>query len=300
MAPQAPTRGHLGLIQGRPRLQIHMSREAAQAAAAIKAAKAQRPFKKPSEDALKEIAQVAVFNLLGPELPPWSDSVEEAVLGALKAEVEKFVGGKYMRAKAIRELLMQAAKRHLDKTEPQMRFQPASDEMVNIIASMVAQRRRPSAHISNLNRVLNVYCAACLGYTGKGVVATYLFLQLQRRMEKMKNGPYVRMGRLYETLEIGAEEELSAIETLLTEVARSSGGGRKLRKWESPRGYEAYEVTIRYKRMRKCYLIVDSSTGQPHVVALKDAHDFRRNLRKRFNRNAERSYSNVPPKLRHR
>lgn len=295
-----PSGRRLGSAPGRPKLQAHMSREAAMVAAVIESVKKPVPFRRPPVQEVRDAAAIATMNLLGPDLPTWAAESEKELFEHLKVFLDGMAGTRFLRIRAIRELMSQEAKRYLiEEMEPQLPFAPAREEVLRQITDVAAQRRRSSSRVSKFLRAVQTYCAACLGYTGPKVVHEYLYLQVQRRMEQLKTGRYIRMAQLYDKLEEWAEEEIYAIEDLLVEAAEGRGGGRKLRKWDSPRGYVAYELTIRYQRTRKCYLIVEEQFGEkPTVVALKAPREFRRNLRKRFNRNARNKYSNLPPKLR--
>lgn len=292
--------GHMRANANRPVIKKNESKAAIMAAIAIKAAKAQRPFKRPSLDLIKDIVQVAVYNLLGPDLPPWSNEVEKELVEKLKLVVDQMAGGHFMRLRAVREVLMQAANRSLSEMEPLMPFQAAPDAIVERITKVAAKRRRSASRFKDFTRSLLAYCEACLRFTGKSAVRTYLFIYLQRRMEGLKDQRYVRMPMLRDMLEVWIEEEIGRIENLLIQVAEGQGGGHKLHKRESPRGNIVYELIVRFQSTRKCYLIAEETPkGKRRIVALKTQKDYRRNVRKRFNRNARNTFANLPRRLRY-
>lgn len=287
-------------------LKRNTSRASAMASSAIRRASKIKPFRKPNDEILLQIAHDALAEWFGHDGSAGAmrlnkilrniqsdeqETPEQEIHAALKAKVVELAEGPFMKAVSLRNLLSDVARQTIRHIAARLPFRTPSAEWVDKIAADAANTRRHSKQIERFDRVLRTYCAACLGYSGRDVVQRYLHDQLRRRMEKLKDGAYIRMPDLLEMLEAWAEEEVMAIEAYLVKQATY---GKILTKNQLSSGYEVIEVVIRYQRTRSCFLVVDrSDSDKVNIKALKSSGKYRRNLRKRFYRNA-RSYSNLP------
>lgn len=294
-----------------PVLKRNTSRSSILASAAIRQAKQRRPFRRPTEEILQQIAHDALAVWFACDCPSGSmrlakilkaeagqdcASAEQEVLLALKAKVEEMSSGPFVKIATLRNILTETARQVVEAIARRLPFRPPSSDLVDQVAAVAAKARRPSKSIQRFDRVLLTYCAACLGYSGRDVLQRYLHDHLRRNVETLKGGTYVRTTEMIEIMERWVREEVSRIEDLLIDYAKY---GKALPKNQSPRGLDVIEIVIRHGRTRRCYLIVEKlPIGKLRIKALKSSGKYRRNQRKRFNRNA-RSFCNQPKSNRH-
>jgi|GEM_PF-3509919 len=312
---RAATKGGDNIPGGfKPRLPVlrrNASKASVMAAAAIQQVKQRRPFRRPAEEILRQIAHDALAAWFACDGPSGSmrlakilkaesvrdaQAAEQEVFTALLAGVEELSSGPFIKISKLRNILAETARQTVAVIAVRLPFRLPPPEMVDMVAAAVAKTRWPSKTIKHFDRVLLTYCAACLGYSGRDVVQRYLHDHIRRNLESLNNGPYIRTTELYEIMDRWAQEEVFRIEDLLVNYAEH---GKALPKNQSPRGFDVIEIVIRYGRTRRCYLIVEQSFGKLFIKALKSSAKYKRNQRKRFNRNA-RSFCNVPKNKRHR
>ena len=294
-----------------PVLKRNTSRASILASAAIQQAKKQRPFRSPSEEFLRQIAydslaayfacdrpsgSMRLSKLLKVESVQTVETAVQEVQDVLKTKVEELSSGPFIKLPKMRNILFEAAKQTVAAIAARLPFRLPSPDLVDMVAGAVAKTRWPSKTIKHFDRVLLTYCGACLGFSGRDVVQRYLHDHIRRNLESLKSGLYIRMTELYEIMDGWAKEEVGRIEDLLINYAEH---GKPLPKNQSPRGFDVIEIVIRYGRTRRCYLIVEQDTDKLCIKALKSSAKYRRNQRKRFNRNA-RSFCNVPKLHRNR
>lgn len=271
--------------------------------------KKEKSFCRPDQATIQEIAARAVASWLEtgrdvrPRVPKsqiepavFVVDLEAKIAVGLNERVETLEEGPFIKKTAMRRQLDGLALELLTRLAKTERFQPPAETELRKIAAEASRKKREAERIPDFIRLCHEFSAIYLRYNG-GHLEEYLYLALQREVERLKSGPFMRPCDLKERLEAAISMAFVKIASNLRAIADfGQPWGSFSRSGLMAVRYPMHTIEGNQEVFLTLQLNEGTRVGQSYVISLHPSKQFHSTVR--HAKDEPPAYCNSPSFLR--